>query len=61
MGFLRSRRPILPLAICVMTAALAYAAGKRRSLRQGAGEHTRAGVPGRRASGRRPKPRRSRV
>jgi hypothetical protein len=28
MGFLRSRRPIMPLAIWAMTAVLAYAAGK---------------------------------
>ena len=43
MGFLRSNRPILPLAIWAMTAALAYAAGKRRPVRRKAGEHARAG------------------
>jgi hypothetical protein len=41
MGFLRSRRPILPLAIWATTAALAYAAGKRRSVRRKAGEHAK--------------------
>jgi hypothetical protein len=41
MGFLRSRRPILPLAIWAMTAALAYAAGKRRSVRRKTGEHAK--------------------
>jgi hypothetical protein len=41
MGFLRSNRPMLPLAIWAMTAALAYAAGKRRSVRRKAGEHAK--------------------
>ena len=40
MGFVRSRRPILPLAIWAMTAALAYAAGKQAMGRK-AGEHAR--------------------
>lgn len=37
MGFLRSRRPILPLAIWAMTAALAYAAGKSAMGRKAGG------------------------
>jgi hypothetical protein len=49
MGFLRSRRPIMPLAIWAMTAALAYAAGKRQSMGRKAGEHTRAKAFKRRA------------
>lgn len=49
MGFLRSRRPIMPLAIWAMTAALAYAAGKHQSMGRKAGEHTRAKALKRRA------------
>lgn len=41
MGFLRSRRPIMPLAIWAMTAALAYAAGKQAMGRKAAGENSR--------------------
>jgi hypothetical protein len=41
MGFLRSRRPIMPLAIWAMTAALAYAAGKHQSMGRKAGEQSR--------------------
>jgi hypothetical protein len=44
MGFLRSRRPILPLAIWAMTAALAYAAGKRQSVGRKAGDRAKARV-----------------
>jgi hypothetical protein len=40
MGFLRSRSPILPLALWAMTAALAYAAGKSADGRK-AGGHAR--------------------
>jgi hypothetical protein len=40
MGFLRSRRPIMPLAIWAMTAALAYAAGKQAMGRK-AGDHAK--------------------
>jgi hypothetical protein len=42
MGFLRSRRPIMPLAVWAMTAALAYAAGKHQSMGRKAGEHIKA-------------------
>jgi hypothetical protein len=49
MGFLRSRRPIMPLAIWAMTAALAYAAGKRQSMGRKAGEHARTKAFKRRA------------
>jgi hypothetical protein len=49
MGFLRSRRPIMPLAIWAMTAALAYAAGKHQSMGRKAGEHTKAKAFKRRA------------
>lgn len=49
MGFLRSRRPIMPLAVWAMTAALAYAAGKHQSMGRKAGEHTKAKVLKRRA------------
>ena len=38
MGFLRSRRPIMPLAIWAMTAALAYAAGKSAMGRKAGGQ-----------------------
>jgi hypothetical protein len=37
MGFLRSRRPIMPLAIWATTAALAYAAGKQATGREAGG------------------------
>jgi hypothetical protein len=47
--FFRSSRPILPLAIWVTTAALAYVAGKRRRN----GDDVRTGILGRRASARR--------
>lgn len=56
MGFLRSRRPIMPLAVWAMTAALAYAAGKRQSAERKAGDRAKArvfkrrrGAPARRA------------
>jgi hypothetical protein len=49
MGFLRSRRPIMPLAIWAMTAALAYAAGKHQSMGRKAGEHAKAKAFKRRA------------
>jgi hypothetical protein len=49
MGFLRSRRPIMPLAIWVMTAALAYAAGKHQSMERKAGDHAKAKAFKRRA------------
>lgn len=42
MGFLRARRPIMPLAVWAMTAALAYAAGKRQSMDRKADGHGRA-------------------
>jgi hypothetical protein len=38
MGFMRSRRPIMPLAIWAMTAALAYAAGRNQWMGRKAGE-----------------------
>jgi hypothetical protein len=41
MGISRSRRPIMPLVIWAMTAALAYAAGKQATGRK-AGDHARA-------------------
>jgi hypothetical protein len=37
MGFSRSRRPMLPLAVWAMTAALAYAAGRHQSTSAKAG------------------------
>jgi len=49
MGFLRSRRPVMPLAVWVMTAALAYAAGKHQSMGRKAGGHTKAKMFKRRA------------
>lgn len=48
MGFLRSRRPIMPLAIWAMTAALAYAAGKSAVGRKAQG-HAKARMSKRRA------------
>jgi hypothetical protein len=59
MGFLRSRRPIMPLAIWAMTAALAYAAGKHQSMGRQAGEHAKLKAFKRRA--RKSAPARSRV
>jgi hypothetical protein len=47
MGFLRSRRPMMPFVLLAMTAALAYAAGKRQSM--GAKAGGRAKVMKRRA------------
>jgi hypothetical protein len=38
MGFMRSRRPIMPLAVWAMTAALAYAAGRNQWVGRKAGE-----------------------
>jgi hypothetical protein len=48
MGFLRSRRPIMPLAIWAMTAALAYAVGKSAVGRKARG-HAKTGMSKRRA------------
>jgi hypothetical protein len=59
MGFLRSRRPIMPLAIWAMTAALAYAAGKHQSMGRKAGDHAKATLFKRRA--RKAAPARSRI
>jgi hypothetical protein len=42
MGFSRSRRSMLPLAVWAMTAALAYAAGKRQSMGAKAGARPQA-------------------
>ena len=49
MGSLRSRRPVMPLAIWAMTAALAYAAGKHQSMGRKTGEHAKAKAFKRRA------------
>lgn len=54
MGFTRSRRPILPLAIWAMTAALAYAAGKQAMGRK-AGGHAQLKAFKRRAAARKAK------
>jgi uncharacterized membrane protein len=42
MGFSRSRRPIMPLVVLAMTAALAYAAGKRQSTEARSGGRIKA-------------------
>ena len=42
MGFMSSRRPIMPLAIWAMTAALAYAAGRNQWMGRKAGEPKKA-------------------
>ncbi len=49
MGSLRSRSPIMPFAICLMTAALAYAAGKQSMGRKADG-HSKAKAFKRRAA-----------
>ncbi|MCW2861027.1 MAG: hypothetical protein JWP48_2735 [Actinoallomurus sp.] len=41
MGIMSSRRPIMPLAIWAMTAALAYAAGRNQWMGRKVGEPTK--------------------